>query len=190
MLRVAVPSSELMNSCCCVSWPLGQEKSCTGNSFSITSWCPGQGSMRLLSFSQLTPVKPVPFPMSFCTGQKQMVTPAEESQAFLQLTTLCQDRTLIGMKLLEKISSVPHGELSCSKFLAIFSHVLGPSRSSRSLLELVFPKLNLDPSCSHPYSSRIVYKFLAESPKFIKESLEDMYGKASPNLKSHKKVNL
>ena len=38
------------------------------------------------------------------------------------------------MKLLEKISSVPHGELSCSKLLAIFSHVLGPSRALRSLL--------------------------------------------------------
>lgn len=52
-----------------------------------------------------------------------MFTPAEESQTFLQLTTLCQDRTLVGMKLLDKISSVPHGELSCSKFLAVFLHV-------------------------------------------------------------------
>ncbi|ELV09798.1 Spatacsin [Tupaia chinensis] len=47
------------------------------------------------------------------TGRKQVFNPAEESQTFLQLTTLCQDRTLVGMKLLDKISSVPHGELSC-----------------------------------------------------------------------------
>ncbi|XP_036299435.1 spatacsin isoform X3 [Pipistrellus kuhlii] len=55
-------------------------------------------------------------------GQKQMVTPAEESQAFLQLTTLCQDRTLVGMKLLEKIPSVPRGELSCTTELLILAH--------------------------------------------------------------------
>ncbi|XP_059228703.1 spatacsin isoform X2 [Mustela nigripes] len=56
------------------------------------------------------------------TGQKQMFAPAEESQTFLQLTTLCQDRTLIGMKLLDKISSVPHGELSCTAELLILAH--------------------------------------------------------------------
>lgn len=42
----------------------------------------------------------------------------EESQAFLALTALCPDRTLVGMKLLDRISSVPHGELACSKCLA------------------------------------------------------------------------
>lgn len=78
-----------------------------------------------------------------------MFAPAEESQTFLQLTTLCQDRTLVGMKLLDKISSVPHGELSCSKFLAVFFYVGGPGRSPRSLLALAFPKHCLDPcSCS------------------------------------------
>nr|XP_014702562.1 spatacsin isoform X2 [Equus asinus] len=55
-------------------------------------------------------------------GQKQMFTPAEESQTFLQLTTLCPDRTLVGMKLLDKISSVPHGELSCTTELLILAH--------------------------------------------------------------------
>ncbi|KAF6352493.1 SPG11 vesicle trafficking associated, spatacsin [Rhinolophus ferrumequinum] len=55
-------------------------------------------------------------------GHKQMFTPAEESQTFLQLTTLCQDRTLVGMKLLDKISSVPHGELSCTTELLILAH--------------------------------------------------------------------
>ncbi|XP_076983833.1 spatacsin isoform X2 [Tamandua tetradactyla] len=53
---------------------------------------------------------------------KQMFNPAEESQTFLQLTTLCQDRTLLGMKLLDKISSVPHGELSCTTELLILAH--------------------------------------------------------------------
>ncbi|KAF4017726.1 hypothetical protein G4228_008887 [Cervus hanglu yarkandensis] len=56
------------------------------------------------------------------TGHKQVFTPAEESQTFLQLTALCQDRTLVGMKLLEKISSVPHGELSCTTELLILAH--------------------------------------------------------------------
>ncbi|XP_065403936.1 spatacsin isoform X6 [Macaca fascicularis] len=56
------------------------------------------------------------------TGHKQMFNPTEESQAFLQLTTLCQDHTLVGMKLLDKISSVPHGELSCTTELLILAH--------------------------------------------------------------------
>ncbi|XP_053452165.1 spatacsin isoform X2 [Nycticebus coucang] len=56
------------------------------------------------------------------TGHKQTFSPAEESQMFLQLTTLCQDRTLVGMKLLDKISSVPHGELSCTTELLILAH--------------------------------------------------------------------
>uniref|UniRef100_A0A2K6CZ67 SPG11 vesicle trafficking associated, spatacsin n=1 Tax=Macaca nemestrina TaxID=9545 RepID=A0A2K6CZ67_MACNE len=53
---------------------------------------------------------------------KQMFNPTEESQTFLQLTTLCQDHTLVGMKLLDKISSVPHGELSCTTELLILAH--------------------------------------------------------------------
>nr|XP_045380253.1 spatacsin isoform X3 [Camelus bactrianus] len=56
------------------------------------------------------------------TGHKLMFIPAEESQTFLQLTALCQDRTLVGMKLLDKISSVPHGELSCTTELLILAH--------------------------------------------------------------------
>ncbi|XP_055990031.1 spatacsin [Sorex fumeus] len=56
------------------------------------------------------------------TGHKHVFTPAEESQMFLQLTTLCQDRTLLGMKLLDKISSVPHGELACTTELLILAH--------------------------------------------------------------------
>uniref|UniRef100_A0A8C6BE01 SPG11 vesicle trafficking associated, spatacsin n=1 Tax=Monodon monoceros TaxID=40151 RepID=A0A8C6BE01_MONMO len=53
---------------------------------------------------------------------KQTFTPTEESQTFLQLTALCQDRTLVGMKLLDKISSVPHGDLSCTTELLILAH--------------------------------------------------------------------
>ncbi|KAM5235417.1 spatacsin [Ctenodactylus gundi] len=56
------------------------------------------------------------------TGHKQMFGPAEENQAFLQLTALCQDRTLVGMKLLHKISSVPHGQLPCTTELLILAH--------------------------------------------------------------------
>ncbi|XP_025009734.2 spatacsin isoform X4 [Gallus gallus] len=55
-------------------------------------------------------------------GQKQVSNPAAESQAFLQLAKLCQDHTLVGMKLLEKISSVPRGELSCITELLILAH--------------------------------------------------------------------
>ncbi|XP_036040179.1 LOW QUALITY PROTEIN: spatacsin [Onychomys torridus] len=56
------------------------------------------------------------------TGEKQPFNPAEESQTFLQLTAVCQDRTLVGMKLLDKIPSVPYGELSCTTELLILAH--------------------------------------------------------------------
>ncbi|XP_075752911.1 spatacsin isoform X2 [Pelodiscus sinensis] len=55
-------------------------------------------------------------------GQKQIVNPADETQAFLELAKLCQDHTLVGMKLLDKISSVPRGELSCTTELLILAH--------------------------------------------------------------------
>ncbi|XP_007619545.2 spatacsin isoform X1 [Cricetulus griseus] len=55
------------------------------------------------------------------TGEKQPFNPAE-SQTFLQLTTVCQDRTLVGMKLLDRIPSIPHGELSCTTELLILAH--------------------------------------------------------------------
>ncbi|XP_029139153.1 spatacsin [Protobothrops mucrosquamatus] len=50
------------------------------------------------------------------------LNPAEESQRFLQLAKLCQDHTLVGMKLLDKVSSVPHGELACTVELLILAH--------------------------------------------------------------------
>ncbi|NWR79138.1 SPTCS protein, partial [Centropus unirufus] len=55
-------------------------------------------------------------------GQKQVSNPAAESQAFLQLAKLCQDHTLVGMKLLDKVSSVPRRELSCITELLILAH--------------------------------------------------------------------
>ncbi|XP_048723410.2 spatacsin isoform X2 [Caretta caretta] len=55
-------------------------------------------------------------------GQKQIVNPADETQAFLELAKLCKDHTLVGMKLLDKISSVPCGELSCTTELLILAH--------------------------------------------------------------------
>ncbi|NXI39236.1 SPTCS protein, partial [Galbula dea] len=55
-------------------------------------------------------------------GQKQAWNPAAEGQAFLQLARLCQDHTLVGMKLLEKVSSVPRGQLSCVTELLILAH--------------------------------------------------------------------
>nr|XP_051678260.1 spatacsin [Oryctolagus cuniculus] len=56
------------------------------------------------------------------TGRKPVCSPAEQSQPCLQLVALCPDRTLVGMKLLDKISSVPHGELSCTTELLILAH--------------------------------------------------------------------
>nr|XP_008120270.1 PREDICTED: spatacsin [Anolis carolinensis] len=56
------------------------------------------------------------------TGQKHVLNPAEESEAFLQLAKLCPDRTLVGMKLLDKIALVPPGELACTTELLILAH--------------------------------------------------------------------
>ncbi|NWH91884.1 SPTCS protein, partial [Aegithalos caudatus] len=55
-------------------------------------------------------------------GQKQVWNPAVESQALLQLAKLCQDHTLVGMELLERIPSVPCGELWCITELLILAH--------------------------------------------------------------------
>ncbi|XP_073921960.1 spatacsin isoform X3 [Castor canadensis] len=76
---------------------------------------PSEGTGALPSRPPLTSQTPF-------SGHKQMFSPAEENQTFLQLTALCQDRTLVGMKLLDKISSVPHGELSCTTELLILAH--------------------------------------------------------------------
>lgn len=118
-----------------------------------------------------------------------MFAPAGESRTFLQLTALCQDRTLVGMKLLDKISSVPHGELSCSKFTGHFLTCLGPKEVSKKS-----PGISLSNSvwilvpALYPYPSSMVYKFLVESHPFVEENLENIGGKASQNIKSHKQV--
>ena len=139
IFRVTVPFSELMSPCC----PARGHLAC-----SIAGQLPGELPQHgllgpglhsgLLPWGSCLPlishtVKLAPFSTSSYTGHRQVFAPAEESQTFLQLTALCQDHTLVGMKLLEKISSVPHGELSCSELLATFLNVLGPSRSLRSL---------------------------------------------------------
>ncbi|XP_026565199.1 spatacsin [Pseudonaja textilis] len=54
--------------------------------------------------------------------QSPALNPAEESQRFLQLAKLCQDHTLVGMRLLDKVSSVPHGELACTVELLVLAH--------------------------------------------------------------------
>nr|XP_005999754.1 PREDICTED: spatacsin isoform X1 [Latimeria chalumnae] len=56
------------------------------------------------------------------TGQKQIFNPSDGKEVFLQLAKLCQDPTLVGIKLLDKISSVPHGELACTVELLILAH--------------------------------------------------------------------
>ncbi|XP_078097319.1 spatacsin [Mustelus asterias] len=43
-------------------------------------------------------------------------------EAFLQLAKLCQDPILVGTKLLDKISSIPNGELECTVELLILAH--------------------------------------------------------------------
>ncbi|XP_071610161.1 spatacsin isoform X1 [Heliangelus exortis] len=55
-------------------------------------------------------------------GQKHVLNPGAESQALLQLAQLCQDHTLVGMKLLEKISAVPRGDRACITELLILAH--------------------------------------------------------------------
>nr|XP_020667859.1 spatacsin isoform X1 [Pogona vitticeps] len=55
-------------------------------------------------------------------GHKHILNPAEERNVFLQLAKLCHDHTLVGMKLLDKISTIPHGELACTTELLILAH--------------------------------------------------------------------
>nr|XP_033775670.1 spatacsin isoform X2 [Geotrypetes seraphini] len=56
------------------------------------------------------------------SGHKQDFNPGREKQTFQQLTKLCADPTLVGIQTLEKLSSVPYGELSCTVELLIFAH--------------------------------------------------------------------
>ncbi|XP_041074494.1 spatacsin-like isoform X1 [Polyodon spathula] len=54
--------------------------------------------------------------------QKQIYNPGNGKEAFLQLAKLCQDPNLVGTKLLDKISSMPHGELACTVDLLVLAH--------------------------------------------------------------------
>uniref|UniRef100_A0A8C3YCV2 SPG11 vesicle trafficking associated, spatacsin n=1 Tax=Catagonus wagneri TaxID=51154 RepID=A0A8C3YCV2_9CETA len=76
----------------------------------------------LLQSAELLEEEEPGLPLRKVQSRHKQITPTEESQTFLQLTTLCQDRTLLGMKLLDKISSVPHGALSCTTELLILAH--------------------------------------------------------------------
>ncbi|XP_046889233.1 spatacsin isoform X4 [Hypomesus transpacificus] len=55
-------------------------------------------------------------------AEKQMFRPAEGREAFLQLAKLCGDASLLGLRLLELIPSVPLRELACMVELLILSH--------------------------------------------------------------------
>lgn len=82
------------------------------------------------------------------TGQNHILNPAEESQAFLQLAKLCQDHTLVGMKLLDKISSVPAGELACSKLRGWENGGGVPSGRLRNKRWPLASELLCDPGCN------------------------------------------
>ncbi|XP_078386233.1 spatacsin isoform X1 [Cetorhinus maximus] len=55
-------------------------------------------------------------------GVRQIYNPIDGKEAFLQLAKLCQDPILVGTKLLDKISSIPNGELECTVELLILAH--------------------------------------------------------------------
>lgn len=47
---------------------------------------------------------------------KQIYCPSDGREAFLQLAKLCGDPNLVGTNLLDNISTIPLGELGCSKY--------------------------------------------------------------------------
>eukprot|EP00063_Salmo_salar_P004610 XP_013979445.1 PREDICTED: spatacsin isoform X1 [Salmo salar] len=56
------------------------------------------------------------------TAEKQMFSPEEGRESFLQLAKLCGDPNLVGIKLLDHIPTVPLGELGCTVELLILAH--------------------------------------------------------------------
>ncbi|KAG9341188.1 hypothetical protein JZ751_019627 [Albula glossodonta] len=56
------------------------------------------------------------------TAGKQIYCPADGREAFLQLAKLCGDANLVGTKMLDNISTIPLGELSCTVELLILAH--------------------------------------------------------------------
>ncbi|XP_072326506.1 spatacsin isoform X1 [Scyliorhinus torazame] len=55
-------------------------------------------------------------------GVRQIYNLLDGREAFLHLAKLCQDPILVGTKLLDKISSIPNGELECTVELLILAH--------------------------------------------------------------------
>ncbi|XP_067827395.1 spatacsin [Heptranchias perlo] len=55
-------------------------------------------------------------------GMRQIYNLLDGKEVFLQLAKLCQDPILVGTKLLDKISSIPNGELECTVELLILAH--------------------------------------------------------------------
>uniref|UniRef100_UPI00398F3600 spatacsin isoform X2 n=1 Tax=Pristiophorus japonicus TaxID=55135 RepID=UPI00398F3600 len=55
-------------------------------------------------------------------GVRQIYNLLDGKEAFLQLAKLCQEPILVGTKLLDKISSIPSGELECTVELLILAH--------------------------------------------------------------------
>ncbi|XP_048829392.1 spatacsin isoform X2 [Brienomyrus brachyistius] len=56
------------------------------------------------------------------SGEKQIYSPNEGREAFLQLARLCGDPNLVGTMLLDHIPSMPLGELACTVELLILAH--------------------------------------------------------------------
>ncbi|XP_043933635.1 spatacsin [Protopterus annectens] len=56
------------------------------------------------------------------TNQKQIYSSADGKEEFRKLAKLCQDPSVVGAKLLDRICSVPSGELACTVELLILAH--------------------------------------------------------------------
>ncbi|XP_077424226.1 spatacsin isoform X2 [Vanacampus margaritifer] len=54
--------------------------------------------------------------------ERQVIRPSEGRDSLVQLITLCEDPNLVGLKVLEKLKSVPLRELSCMVELLIVAH--------------------------------------------------------------------
>ncbi|XP_019712775.1 spatacsin isoform X1 [Hippocampus comes] len=54
--------------------------------------------------------------------ERQVIRPSEGRESLIQLITLCEDPNLVGLKVLEKLETVPLRELSCIVELLIVAH--------------------------------------------------------------------
>ena len=62
--------------------------------------------------------------LTFSAVDKQMYCLTEGREAFRQLAKLCGDPNLVGIRLLDHISTLPLSELSCSKMFTAFTFIL------------------------------------------------------------------